>query len=69
MPGPLEIEARLLGGGLGGRQVVAHRGQARLAALGRGGKLRLVDLEQELPLLDLVPFLDGEVHDLPHHEG
>ena len=67
--GALEIAACLLCGLPGGGQVVAHRRQARLATGGRGGKLGLVDLEEKLPPLDLVPFLDGQIDDLPHDES
>jgi hypothetical protein len=57
-----------------------HRGPRRVtvgeARLQRGARPRLlggrpvpVDLEEELPLLDVIPLAHGEVDDLPHHQG
>src|SRR5262249_37617890 len=62
------IELRLRGRGLGGLEVVAHRGEARLAALRLRGELGAVDLKEQLALFDLVALLHGEVDDLAHHE-
>ena len=64
----LVVALGLLGGGPGGVEVVAHGGEARLAALRRGRQLRLVDLQEQLPAADVIAFLDRQVDDLPHDE-
>ena len=61
-PRALERELELLG-----RR--ARRRERRLRALHRGSQIPRVDLQQELPLLDAVAFVDRQIGDAAHRVG